>query len=161
MDGSGSNILAGTVADYLYFSNDYGGAWTQLPGTNYGWKSVKVPYSGMPFVACNDSNTPYLSYDGYSWVTRTLSGTNTIGSAAVSHDGSVIMLTGYGTQLFVSRDYGASFTAADVLDYQNWCQVSLSSTGNRACALSMGTYSSLGVYSAPSTLTGNMFHFFP
>lgn len=131
----GSKLVAVARDDYIYTSVDSGATWTRR-GENSGWKSVASSADGTKLIAgissfLISSNALYRSSDsGATWEKTAAFGAVALGSSA---DGtSLIASTAGGIQ--VSRDSGATWKEAGILEFNNfpsqaWTSVAISADG--------------------------------
>lgn len=127
---SDGSIIMASSSDGVYLSNDYGSSWTKVINVSSNWRSVSVSSSGDVLIAVGGSI--YISVDsGDNWSTKSLSQNNWV-SSCMSDDGSKMIVSDQ-VGIFVSSDYGNSWSAAGVLPQDSlslYSSVDISSDGS-------------------------------
>lgn len=139
MSSNGNFQLAAVSPGFLYTSFDSGNNWTQR-ATSQNYQEVAVSGSGQYQIATISNATPILSTDyGQSW--SAAPGSPQGETCAISSNAQYI-ITGKGTSLYISSDYGVSFTTLTFsVNTPNFNQVAISATGQFiAAATSKGIY---------------------
>ena len=142
MSSNGSYQLAsvGIGSGFLYTSYDSGNNWTQR-SISFSWTDVAVSGSGQYMMAGGSGLRPYISSDyGQNW---TQSDTGLGLTVSISSNGQY-MITGQTSFLFLSANFGASFTSISFsTNTPTFNQVALNSNGSMiAAATTKGIYRS-------------------
>lgn len=121
-------LYTGVNLGYIYVSSDTGNTWIQET-TYQGWEGVEVSYTGKIMLGGGGaSNTLEISTDyGQNWSDITPTAGQTWSEIGVSASGQYITACAYGGQIYVSDDFGSSFTQK--LPVKNWFGADLSFTG--------------------------------
>jgi hypothetical protein len=140
--------LAGGVGTPIYLSN-FGITWNAKL-TNSGWQAFAMSASGKYQIACTYGRSPFFSSDFGASFNPIVSNVGAYGwlGAAMSATGQYIVLCTNG-YVYVSSNYGASFTAITAIGAAYWTSVSISASGqyiwavvNNGSAFTSGNYGS-------------------
>jgi hypothetical protein len=119
------------------YSNNYGYTWSDFTGLSggEGLSGACISADGNYKVVCAGSNSKILvGTDWINWTTTTLP-TTYINSPSISYDGKYILVVssneyqGNDTKIFVSNDYGATFTTITTETNQSWRTSAMSLDG--------------------------------
>jgi len=124
VDDSGQNMLIGGH-ESAHYSNNYGYTWSNFTGfTTLG--GAVISGDGNYKVACEYTAARIaVGTNWSSWTTTTLP-TTYINAPSISYDGKYILVVssnkyqGNDTKIFVSNNYGASFTTVTMPTNQSW-----------------------------------------
>ena len=142
----GVKLAATAYGSYIYISSDSGSTWATSTGSvSLGvknWYSITSSADGTKLAAAVKNGYIYTSSDsGVTWATSTASGSKYWSSITMSKDASRLVAvvgdyTGSSGQIYVSTDFGTSWTAYGATSY--WGSVASSVDGMR---LITGLYS--------------------
>jgi hypothetical protein len=138
VDATGQNMLMGgkSTAQTKY-SNNYGYTWSNFTGLSGadGLGGAVISGDGNYKIVCAGANSKIIiGTDWTTWTTHTLS-TTYINSPSVSYDGKYILVVSSNkkqendNKLFVSNDYGVSFTTVEVSTNMSWNNSAMSADG--------------------------------
>ena len=131
---------------WIYISTNYGVSWVRRTNVNSSvnyydpfqfpgfdgigvWDCVSVSATGQRIIVTEGSYT-YISNNYGSTFSVSSVQANSIKNIAMSDDGRVILMASYSSQkLFLSNDYGSSFSAIGSLGDRNWTSVAISGDG--------------------------------
>lgn len=153
MSDGGTNCYAVVSAtDSIYASSDSGVTWAALTNAGTGaYMQVACNSTGSQVLACMEtggSKGLRKSTDfGASW--NTLISDIGISRVSMSSSGAVILASGTNGMLYLSTDYGSSFTPQEkvYLSSSNWTGVEVSKDGTKLIASAFG---SDGLFAYPS-----------
>lgn len=112
----GTNLVATAGAEFIYTSADSGSTWSPKNINTRTWKEVACSSSGSHILAACQTGKAMVSADfGANWSDCTITGNPLTFGAAVSGDGSKMVLTpSTGTECYVSTDSGTSWSAKPI-----------------------------------------------
>ena len=128
------NTSSASTGDTWIPNYVHGGEWAAISSSSDGTKLVAV--------AGNGSALPVYSLDsGKSWTTSPYWAIPTSGATDVasSADGRKVVVVSYDNKMFLSTDYGATWTEKSMLG--NWLAVSSSSDGTKLVAVGVNLIS--------------------
>lgn len=113
ISGDGKTAVAGSTNGKLYVSRDGAKTWVDTMQPNLGWRGATISDDGTRIAVGTNSGRTYTSADrGVTW---TVNGVNTNAIVYAEMDSSADGKTVYAIRninsLFVSNDWGATFTA--------------------------------------------------
>jgi hypothetical protein len=134
--GDGKTSIAYDISGgNLYMSSDYGATWRTIRSGLSGAYSIALSHTGKCISIVRLNGIVFYSQDdGSSWnEAGTVTSAFYSSSIAMSASGQYQVI-GYSTsgtkyKLFLSSDYGATWTVANNSPVINWTKVSISSTG--------------------------------
>ncbi|MFM6940750.1 MAG: WD40/YVTN/BNR-like repeat-containing protein [Candidatus Planktophila sp.] len=139
MSGSGSKIIAAADNAYLQISTDSGATWTaQTSAGQRNWAAVSMSSDGSKLVALTSggANSVWTSADGgTTWTQRTNpAGPPSWRLVRSSGDGANVVASSYGGYVWVSNDYGVTWSSATSIGSTNWKAVDVSKDGSTMVA---------------------------
>ena len=161
---NGQSIIFVTTTGITWISTNYGASFTNtttLTTNNFGFSNAVICNSGQ-YAICwdgNDSGSAAIqltSNTGTTWTRpSSLSGISTMQGASLSSSGQYQVITGGGAGIYVSSDYGSTFSqtstqTAYTVDMSESGQYILTGVGAQAPFLS----TNYGVSFAQVTMTG-------
>lgn len=134
----GTKLVATTLGDYIYTSDDSGVTWNARESPRYWW-GVASSADGTKLVASDPGDgVLFTSTDsGLNWTAHLPPApvANWTGVAS-SSDGTKLVAVANGGQIYTSTDSGANWTARDTA--RNWLSVASSSDGTKLVAVENG-----------------------
>jgi len=112
VSADGTRIVAAGYGFGIVYSTDGGATWAQSDAPPYGWTRMAASRDNMTLVAVGFGGI-YRSVDGgVTWLTTPLSGVSQWNGAAVSADGSRMVVSGFytGASVHVSTDAGQTWS---------------------------------------------------
>jgi len=131
-----ASSVKGPNASGIYMSSDRAVTWTNVfiqgSGLNEQWNSVAISSDGYNVFAVQQNLGLFVSTQGTYWERTIVDSSLTYAnynSVSCSSTGSVVATTFMGGYIYVSSDYGRSFTPAKTLGFNSWYFVSVSANG--------------------------------
>lgn len=133
LSADGQIQLAGATLQPLYLSTNFGRDWAALATKTDGWTHVAMSADGSRMVAAGAASL-YISTDfGQTWIDRGPPGGSWY-ALAMSTDGRVIVAGEQNGNLWVSEDYGATFTIREMGAERFWRAAACSADCGRIIA---------------------------
>lgn len=134
-----NKIAASVLGGGIYLSPDFGGTWTKSPAPDGSWSCIAVSKDGSRILAGMAGNGIWSSTDGGATWRKTEAPSAQWYSIAMSDSGADL-IAACDVQVYLSKDSGASWNAANVLTPQGryWRLVTISSDGQRMAAAAEG-----------------------
>ncbi len=141
----GTRLAAATNGGYLYTSADEGATWTAR-ATQEPWQGIASSADGTKLAACVYGGYVYTSADyGASWTEHIIAGEEGEGEpdpytekywtdVASSADGARLVACAWADYLYISTDFGATWTAHMTDAQRLWTCVTSSADGTRLVA---------------------------
>lgn len=131
--GASKFLSSGYQSGGLYVSSNYGSSWTFVPVVGY-WYKVAISDDGSCMLAVEQYGKAYRSTNyGVSWSEITSLGTESFRGAALSGNGSYMLITISSTASSVvkkSTDYGVSWSNVLNPGAQNYNSCAIDSSGS-------------------------------
>ena len=142
-NGQYQTAVVGSTSERIYTSSDYGETWTERTQFTGNWASISVSSTGQYQTAMNYSGGSgayiYRSEDfGISWSQIDVAGV-TWNAISISSTGQYQTAAAWGGLIYVSSNFGKTWTSKITSNAINWTSISVSSTGQYQTGVSWGT----------------------
>ncbi len=138
ISGNGQIQVMCATSQNIYISTNYGSTWTVSLNNSNTWTKIAISSDGSTIAAVANTSSGkqgiYVYYGG-TWSQKT-STTISYTSIAVSSNGQYQVACAANSNLFVSTDYGNTWTSK--ISFQNWVDVAMSASGQYQTALVQG-----------------------
>lgn len=151
---SGSILVAAVFGGYIYTSTDSGVNWTQRVLGDASWYSSCMSYDGsIMYVSQWNNKKTYKSSDyGANWAELTNSPAVYAQQSSCSADGSKILIGDIAGYVWLSTDYGSTWTQQNIENNLSgeWRGVAVSKNGNTYYATQNNTGYIYSIGNAPN-----------
>jgi hypothetical protein len=142
---------------YLYVSNNYGSTWTTKTGNNYKWFVCAMSQSGQYIIANNltDNKNYYSSDYGSTWNSNSYGG-GAFNFFGMDSTGQYIIGGVYNQPLYLSSNYGVTFTQTLNQNQQWFAGTIVNNTNNNTYKFLTSTHAQ-GLFYATTRVATQLF----
>jgi hypothetical protein len=141
MSGSGLFSVAVEKGGKIWLSSNNAVSFAETSSPVLDWTAIKMSHSGQTIVAVSEFHGIYYSLDfGSNWFQSNAPASIWANALAMNDEGDVVVAgLGTGGAIFVSRDYGVSWTVSATSAPKYWHTIACDSTGQYIMAAGDGT----------------------